>query len=473
MLYSLADLLDALIGKRLNASRMLIADAVIDSRQVIPSALFIAIPGEQVDGHDYLSQSFSRGALAALIEKDVAGEFPTIDLRNSIPDDFTLPEPPFCLRVDNTLIALQQAASFWRSQLAVDVVGITGSVGKSTTKELVAEVLSRRFSTIKNLGNYNNEIGLPLTMLRMTRATQVAILEMGFYIPGEIKFLCDIAQPRVGIVTNVGTVHAERAGSQENIARGKAELVESLPSSPEGIAILNRDDPWVCWMEDKTRATVLTYSQQSEAHITARDIIGLGLDGIEFTLRYGQRSHRLHVPLIGKHSVLTVLRAAAAGFAFNLTWEEIIDGLQTSTAQLRLSAVQSSHGAMILDDTYNAAPESTMAALDLLFEIPGRRIAVLGDMLELGPYEKTGHEWVGARAAKVADQLIAVGPRARMIAESALAAGMPVTAVACVDAVPQAIDVLKSILGEGDVVLIKGSHGLRMDRIVREIEATG
>lgn len=470
-MYSLADLLDALIGKRLNAARMLLADAVIDSRQVIPSSLFIAISGERVDGHDFLAQAFSRGALAALIEKDIVSEVPTIDLRNSLPDDFVLPEPPFCLRVENTLTALQQAAGFWRRQLNVDVVGITGSVGKSTTKELVAEVLSRRFSIIKNPGNYNNEIGLPLTMLRITRATQVAILEMGFYIPGEIKFLCDLAQPRVGIVTNVGTVHAERAGSQESIAHGKAELVESLPASPEGIAILNMDDPWVRWMADKTRASILTYSQESEAQITARDIIGLGLDGIEFTLQYGQRVHRLHVPLIGKHSVLTVLRAAAAGFAFGLTWEEIIDGLQTSTAQLRLSAVHSSQGALILDDTYNASPESTVAALNLLSEVPGRRIAVLGDMLELGPYEKTGHEWVGTRAAEVADRLVAVGPRARMIAESAMAGGMPAIAVTCVDAVPQAIEVLKSQLGEGDVVLIKGSHGLRMDRIVREFEA--
>jgi UDP-N-acetylmuramoyl-tripeptide--D-alanyl-D-alanine ligase len=470
-MYSLADLLDALIGKKLNASRILFADAVIDSRQVIPSSLFIAIPGERVDGHDYLAQAFSRGALAALVEKDISSEFPTIDLRNALPDDYILPKPPFCLRVENTLKALQHAAGFWRRQLDVAVVGITGSVGKSTTKELVAEVLSRKFSIIKNPGNYNNEIGLPLTMLRMTRATQVAILEMGFYIPGEIKFLCDLSLPRVGIVTNVGTVHAERAGSQESIAMGKAELVESLPASPEGKAILNIDDPWVRWMADKTRASVLTYSQESEADFTARDIIGLGLDGIEFTLQHGLKSHRLHVPLIGKHSVLTVLRAAAAGIAFGLTWDEIIDGLQTSTSQLRLSAVHSTQGALILDDTYNASPESTMAALNLLSEVPGRRIAVLGDMLELGQYEKAGHEWVGSRAAEVVDRLIVVGPRARVIAESAIAAGLQVTAVTCIDAVPQAINVLKSQIGEGDVVLIKGSHGLRMDRIVREIEA--
>jgi UDP-N-acetylmuramoyl-tripeptide--D-alanyl-D-alanine ligase len=308
-------------------------------------------------------------------------------------------------------------------------------------------------------------------MLRMTQATQVAILEMGFYIPGEIQFLCDLAQPRVGIVTNIGTVHAERAGSQENIATGKAELVASLPNSPKGIAILNFDDPWVRWMADKTTAAVLSYSQEMEADITARDIIGLGLDGIEFTLKYGKRAQRLHVPLIGKHSVHTVLRAAAAGFAYGLTWDEIIDGLQTTTAQLRLSAINSRQGALILDDTYNASPDSTMAALDLLSEVPGRRIAVLGDMLELGPYEKSGHAMVGSRTAEIAETLITVGPRARIIAEAALAGGMAAKSITCVDAVPQAIEIIKSQIGAGDVVLIKGSHGLRMDRIVREIEA--
>jgi UDP-N-acetylmuramoyl-tripeptide--D-alanyl-D-alanine ligase len=471
MMFTLADLLEALIGRRLNASHILLADAVIDSRQVIPSALFIAIPGERVDGHDYLDQAFSRGAVIALVEKDIVCDFPVIDLRNPISDNFVLPETPFCLKVENTLIALQQAAGFWRSQLDVDVLGITGSVGKSTTKELVAEVLSRKFSVIKNPGNYNNEIGLPLTLLRLTRSTQVAVLEMGFFVPGEIKFLCDLAKPRVGIVTNVGTVHAERAGTQETIAKGKAELVENLPASPDGIAILNIDDLWVRWMADRTQATILTYSQQSEARLTASDIVGLGLEGIEFTLRCGERSHRLHVPLIGRHSVLTVLRAAAAGFAFDLSWEEIIDGLQTSTAQLRLSAVHTNGGALILDDSYNASPDSTIAALNLLAEVHGRRIAVLGDMLELGQYERTGHELVGSRAAEVVNQLITVGPRARIIAESALVKGLPAASITSVDTVSQVIDHIKSQFGEGDVVLIKGSHGLRMDRIVSDIEA--
>jgi UDP-N-acetylmuramoyl-tripeptide--D-alanyl-D-alanine ligase len=469
-MYSLADLLDALTGRNFNAYRMLLSDAVIDSRQVTPSSLFIALPGDRVDGHDYLEKAFENGALAAIVQKDVSSDFRTVDLRQPLPQDFRLPRAPFCLRVDDSLEALQRAAAHWRRKLSVRVIGITGSVGKSTTKELTAEVLSRRFSVIKNPGNYNNEIGLPLTMLRMTRATEIAVLEMGFYVPGEIKFLCDLSLPEVGVVTNVGTVHAERAGSQESIARGKSELVENLPV--DGTAILNMDDPWVRWMVERSNAPVLRYSVESEADITIDDIVGHGLSGIEFTLKYKGKSHRMQVPILGKHSVLTVLRAAAAGFATGMTWDEVIDGLQSSTSQLRLSAIHTRLGALVLDDTYNASPESTVAALDLLSEIPGRRVAVLGDMLELGPYEEAGHRWVGEKAASVAKQLITVGSRALIIAEAARESGMPFAAITCVEKSADAADILRSQLHESDVVLIKGSHGMRMDRIITEIEAT-
>lgn len=469
-MYSLANLLDALTGRKIAASNILLADAAFDSRQVTPSSLFIALPGERVDGHTYLGQAFERGAIIALVEQDTSDRFPTLDVRSALPEELSLPEPPFCLRVNNTLEALQKAAEHWRRQLNVHVVGITGSVGKSTTKELVAEVLSAKFSVIKNPGNYNNEIGLPLTMLRMTRATQVAILEMGFYIPGEIQFLCNLAKPNIGIVTNVGTVHAERAGSQESIALGKAELVENLPA--DGTAILNYDDPWVRWMADRSSAPVLSYSSNTEADITARDIVGHGLNGIEFTLVFKDQSRRIHVPLLGKHSVNTVLRAAATGFTLGMGWDEICAGLQTSTSQLRLSSIHTRQGALVLDDTYNASPESTVAALDLLSEIPGRHVAVLGDMLELGVYEESGHQLVGQKAAATVDRLVAVGSRARIIAETALHEGMPASAITCVDDASSASHVLRSHLDQQDVVLIKGSHGMRMDRIVTEIEAT-
>jgi UDP-N-acetylmuramoyl-tripeptide--D-alanyl-D-alanine ligase len=379
-----------------------------------------------------------------------------------------IPEGHFCIRVENTLNALQSLASLRRSQINLKVIGITGSVGKSTTKELVAEVISQKYRTLKNLGNQNNEIGLPLTLLRLGRSHECAVLEMGFYVPGEITQLCQIAKPQVGIVTNIGTVHAERAGSQEIIARGKAELVQSLPA--EGTAILNFDDPWVKAMADQTRSRVISYGLNPAFDLWADEIEGLGMSGIRLRLHYDGVSTSLHVPLIGRHSVHTVLRAAAAGLAEELSWGQIQYGLTHATSQLRLVAVHTRQGALLLDDSYNASPESTLAALNLLGELQGRKIAVLGGMFELGQYEQKGHELVGLRVAEIADRLITFGEHARMIADAAIEAGMPASRIIRFDELNDIVAELQSTLKEDDVVLVKGSHGLRMDRIVSALE---
>ncbi len=466
-----ADVIEALTGERPEAASLLISEAAIDSRQVIPAGMFVALPGERADGHDYIEQAFERGAHLALIDKDVSVHCPVIDLRGrSAAPQMTLPNPPFCLRVESALTALQQIAAFWRRKLDVRVIGVTGSVGKSTTKELIAEILSQRYRVLKNVGNLNNEIGLPLTLLRLGPGHQVAVLEMGFYVPGEITFLCNIAQPQIGVITNVGTVHAERAGSQEEIARGKAELVQALPEAPRGVAILNYDDPYVRPMAEKTRANVFYYGLDPCADLWADEIESDGLKGIRFRLHFHDESMNIRAPMIGRHSVHTILRAAAVGLVENLTWQEIISGLQSSHSQLRLVAVHTESGALILDDSYNASPESTLAALNLLEELEGRKIAVLGDMLELGPYEKQGHRMVGVRAAKVADYLVTVGQLGRMIADAAVEAGLPEKRVVRVEDIPAAIELLRKMLAKGDVALVKGSHGLRMDRIVSALE---
>lgn len=471
---TLADALEALTNFRPIATTV-ITEAVIDSRQVIPGSLFVAIPGEKVDGHDFIAEAFRRGASFALVQRDVAADnsFRTLDLRavtsiEAMPRESLV--PPLCLRVENTVAALQKIARYWRRKLDLRVIGITGSVGKSTTKELVAEVLSTRYRTLKSPGNLNNEIGLPLTMLRLSPGYQYAVFEMGFYVPGEIAFLCDIALPQVGVVTNVGTVHAERAGSQEAIARGKAELVQSLPQPPDGVAVLNFDDPWVRQMEEKTRARVFFYGLSREANLWADDVTGLGLEGIRFRMHYLGETLHARVPLIGRHSVHTALRAAAVGLVEGLNWQEILEGLNQGHTQLRLAAVRSQTGALLLDDTYNASPESMLAALTLLDELEGRKVAVLGDMLELGPYERGGHEMVGLRAAQVANLLLTLGQRAHMIAEAARRAGMKKPTVIEFDEFEPLMEWLKANLTKDDVVLIKGSHGLRMDRITSVLE---
>jgi UDP-N-acetylmuramoyl-tripeptide--D-alanyl-D-alanine ligase len=475
-----ADVLEAVAGVRPEWGNQEITGAVIDSRHAVPGSIFVALPGEQTDGHEFVTEAFDNGAAYALVQKKEfsnSGSMRFLDLRDPSQDSDPLgglkaedAPAPLCLLVENSLTALQTMAQYWRKKLSVKVIGITGSVGKSTTKEVAAEVLMQRYRTLKSPGNFNNEIGLPIALLSLKESHERAVLEMGFYVPGEIRFLCELALPRVGVITNIGTVHAERAGSQEAIARGKAELVESLPPAPDGVAILNYDDPWVRDMAQKTQAQILFYGLDPQADLWAEQVEGLGLEGIRFKLHFRDEVLHLKVPLIGRHSVHTALRAAAVGLVEGLTWQEIVNGLKSRNTQLRLVSVRTENGALILDDTYNSAPQSALAALNLLEELEGRRIAVLGDMLELGPYEEQGHEMVGARAAEVVDELICVGKLSVRIAQAALDAGLPEDKVRQFQSNEEVIEYLKPSLEANDVVLIKGSRGMRMDKIVAALE---
>ena len=448
-----------------------ITEAHVDSRKAIPGSMFVALPGERVDGHNFVGDAFNRGAMFALVQREMGSQFTTLDLRPGQDPAVFSPdklEGPICLRVPDSLQALQTIAGFWRRKLKLKVIGITGSVGKSTTKEVVAEVLSQRYYTLKSSGNLNNEIGLPLMLLSLSEGHERAVLEMGFYVLGEITFLCNLALPEIAVINNIGTVHAARAGDQATIAQGKGELVEALPET--GVAILNYDDPLVVPMASRTKAQVIYYGLDPAADVWADEVEGLGLEGIRFRLNYRGDAIHIRVPMIGRHSVQTALRAAAVGLADGLTWQEIVDGLRSSTTQLRLMAVRASSGALILDDTYNASPESMLAALNLLDELEGRKIAVLGDMLELGQYEWIGHEKVGIRAAQVANLLVTVGERGRMIAAAAARAGLAGSLITELESTDQAAEYLKTRLGPNDVVLIKGSRGMRMERLVSKLE---
>jgi UDP-N-acetylmuramoyl-tripeptide--D-alanyl-D-alanine ligase len=475
---TLGHVVEALTGYQSAGGPQVITDVVIDSRLAIPGALFVALPGERTDGHTFVASALNKGAHVALVQRDPADflaeplPIQVLDLREPVTyAQLTALQTPVCLRVDDTLQAMQALAVFWRSRLQTRIIGVTGSVGKTTTKELIAAVLSTRYRTFKTEGNYNNEIGLPLMLLKLTEAHERAVLEMGFYQLGEIKFLCDLARPQVGVVNNVYAVHLERAGSIENIARGKGELVEALPPAPEGVAVLNYDDPLVLPMRLRTRARVFTYGLDPAADLWASDIESLGLGGIRFLLHHRNEVLHVRAPLLGRHSVHTCLRAAAVGLLEGLTWHEIIEGLQAVGAtQLRLVAVTGPEGSLILDDTYNASPESVVAALNLLNELEGRRLAVLGDMLELGAYEELGHRLVGRRARDVADLLVTVGPRARIIAAEAREAGLPAESVVELADSDEALAFLRRTIRRGDVVLLKGSRAVKLDRIVPALE---
>src|SRR3989304_2877439 len=447
---TLADLIEALGGQRPTGAEQPIAGAPHDSRTATSGMLFVALKGERLDGHDYVADSFAKGAIVAFVQREPARKYKNLDLRGKRnPAINFVPALPLCSLVDDCLAALQQAAAFWRRKLNVRVVGITGSVGKTTTKELVAEVLSQRYRTFRSIANLNNEIGLPLNILALTEEFDRAVLEMGFYVIGEIALLADIAVPEVGVITNIGTVHASRAGSQEAIYQGKAELVRALPKT--GVAVLNYDDPLVKRMSEETAAKVFFYGLDSQAQLWGDQIEGLGLDGVRFRLHYAGETLHVRIPLIGRHSVHTALRAAAVGLIEGLDWGQILAGLRIGNSQLRLVAVPGRNGSLLLDDTYNASPESTIAALNLLQELDGRKVAVLGDMLELGPYEVQGHQTVGNLAARVADLLVTVGPRARTIAETAQAAGLDAKAITQFETSDQALIFLKKSLTKGDV----------------------
>lgn len=467
---TLADLVEAIQGFRPDNAGLQISEAIVDSRQAIPSSLFIAVPGENTDGHNFVKAAFKNGAHLAFIDKHIEPGIPVVDLRKPLQPGFAFPEVPFALRVENTVTALQQTAAFWRNKFDIRVIGITGSVGKSTTKELVAELLNQHYPTLKNQGNFNNEIGLPLTLLRLGPGYQRAVLEMGFYKPGDIKLLCDIAKPQVGILTNIGTVHASRSHTQEAIAQGKSELVHALPDSPVGTAILNIDDPFIVPMAKMTSANTFFYGLDEHADLWADEIDSQGLNGINFRIHYMGESFSLHAPLIGRHSIHTILRSVAAALVEGLTWSEIIFGLEHASSQLRLVAAHTRQGALLLDDSYNASPESMLAALNLLQELPGRKIAVLGGMNELGQYESIGHQKVGIRVAEVADRLIAYQYNARMISAAALSAGLSPGMIENLDDPQMVISSLEATLKEGDVVLFKGAHSLRMDKIVQALE---
>lgn len=433
----------------------------IDSRAIEPGDLFVAVRGEVQDGHRFVPDALARGARAAIVRRGRAAEFADA----AAPD--AAAAPALLIEVEEPLTALGALAAYWRTKYPVPVIGITGSIGKSSTKELLSGVLGTRRRVLKSPKSYNNEYGLPLSVLLIGPETDIAVLEMGTFGPGELAGLAAIARPSVAIVTNVGHTHLERMGSQGGIARAKGELVAALP--PDGVAILNGDDPRVRAMAALTAARAITYGYGESCDLRASAVTDHGLAGLSFTLTWtGGESVRLdHAPLLGVHSVYTALAAAAAALAVRLTLEEVASGLRQAYAATRLMLIPALNGATIIDDSYNSAPASALAALGILARTPAkRRLAVLGDMLELGSYEVEGHRLVGREVAKVADALLTIGPRARLIAAEARAHGLGADQIRQFERKDAIAQTLREELREGDAVLIKGSRGLALEDVV-------
>ncbi|MBI3968037.1 MAG: UDP-N-acetylmuramoyl-tripeptide--D-alanyl-D-alanine ligase [Chloroflexi bacterium] len=434
--------------------------AIHDSRLAQAGTLFVAIKADR-DGHDFVADAQRRGALGALVAHPVQPADPHTLTRSHS----RAPAPPFVqIVVADPLTALQDLGAFLRRRLPLRVVGVTGSVGKTSTKEAIAAVLERRYQVRKNEANYNNEIGLPLTLIDLEPELECAVLEMGMYDVGEIARLCELAQPTIGVVTNVGPVHLERLGTIERIAQAKGELVAALPA--DGWALLNADDQRVRGMASRTKAQVVTFGFGATADLRATDVAVRGLDGVTFTLHWREERRPIASPALGRHSVYAALAAAGVALVDGLSLDEVVGALGALPPGLRLNVLAGRNGSRIIDDTYNASPASVIAALDLLATLDGRKVAVLGDMYELGSAEESGHREVGRRAAEVLDALYAVGPRARWIGEEARTCGL--AAVETVAAKPE----VSYEPQPGDSILVKGSRGMRMEEVVARLAAS-
>jgi UDP-N-acetylmuramoyl-tripeptide--D-alanyl-D-alanine ligase len=435
-----------------------------NSREIQPGDLFIAVRGERFDGHDFVADAAQRGARAALVSRAWAA------MRGG-----NVPLP--LLLADDPVAALQQVAAGRRRAHPARIVGVTGSVGKTSTKEAIASGLGAARKTYRSPGNMNSEIGLPLSLLEVPDDAEVAVLEMGgAYAFGELALLADIARPAVGVVTNVHPVHIERMGSIEAIAQTKAELVQSLP--PDGAAVLNIDNTYVREMAADARCRVIGYGRSPKSDLRATDVATRGLEGIRFCLHIDGEERLVELPWIGAHAVELALAAIGVGMALGVDVESTVKGLRESPALVRLVPLPGPNGSRLIDDTYNASAPSVLTALRLLSEIPAkRRIAVLGDMRELGPESERQHVEVGEYAAGAVDVLVTFGDLALTIAETALARsavdGSTVTVQSFrIDQRDALTQFLRSELRSGDTALLKGSRGLEMETIVEAIRRT-
>lgn len=435
-----------------------------DSRSIRRGDLFVALQGEKCDGHDFVPAVLAKGATGAIVR----------DTYRLPPSKGVAKVPgraePFLFGVRDPLFAYQQLATHHRSRFEIPVVAVTGSNGKTTTKEMVASVLAQRWRTLKTEGNFNNRIGVPHTLFRLTGRHQAAVIEMGVDQRGQTTRLCEIVRPTIGIITNIGPDHLEFFGTMEGSAQAKAELLDLLPVG--GTAVLNADDLYFDYLASRARCRVVSFGLSEKADVRATHVTSDARKGTGFRLllpgkgRFTPVTIKVH----GTHNVTNALAAAALGFALNLHGSTIAQGLAKFRPAAMRSQVVTHHGVQIINDCYNANPASMKAALQLLAQwSPAReRIAVLGDMLELGRDTQLMHRDVGQFLAGLdLSRLIVCGALGREIAEGARQAGMSGSAIMEFSDATAAAEVLKRIIGQGDVLLVKASRGMKLEQIVQ------
>jgi len=453
-------------GKLYGCGQVPFTGCALDSRKVGHGEIFVAIRGEKTDGHRYIADAFQAGAGMVIAEQAVLEEI-------GMPQ---IPADKAIIAVQDSVIALQALAKAWREKLDPIVVAITGSSGKTTTKDMIASVLAEKYKIHKNMENFNNEIGLPLTILNAPFGTEVLVLEMGMRGLGQIAMLCEICKPGIGVITNIGTTHMELLGTQENIAEAKWELIQCLPK--DGVAVLNAEDDLSVSKANKAAVKQIFYGIEGKYHpadIQAIELASEGTMGTAFTAVMPQQKAAIHIPLPGEHHVLDALAALAVGYILQVPTEKSSLALaEMKSSKMRLEVQQGVFDSVIINDVYNANPDSMKASLRVLAERGGTKtIAVLGEMYELGDLTVSGHREVGEKVARLGiQQLVTVGEMAVDIASAALEAGMPPHCIHVCEDCDQAAEVTRKqmkTLGSATWVLVKGSRGMMMERVSEQL----
>lgn len=419
-----------------------VSDIVIDSRRAGPGTLYVPVIGERFDGHRFIDSARENGAICTVSQHPLDDE-------------------PYIL-VQDALDALQDIALGYRRKFSIPVIGVTGSVGKTSTKEMLSAVLGTHFRVVKTVGSENNQTGVPLTVFRFDQGDEIAIVEMGTNHFGEIERLSRVAEPTVCLFTNIGVAHIEFFHSREGILKGKMEMLSHMRSG--GKIVVNGDDDMLVQIPDALRVGFC-----EGCALRATELMDFGLDGMAFTVEYGGRSVRMRVPSPGKHSVQNALAAIGVGLSLGLSLEQLAVGVEAYVPPKgRMSMIKTARYTL-LDDSYNANPNSVMAAIDVLERVQGRRVCILGDMLELGEQAGEYHEVVGMYAAMHGiDAILCVGPNSEQMFMGALE--LAPQRARYFETVETLIDILPELLCDGDTILVKASHGMRLDRIVQMLK---
>ena len=461
MILSVDEVIQATEGRLLQGEENILFEGIsIDSRTIQAGDLFIALKGDHFDGHSFALEVLAGKARGVVVDEEKAGEFRWNGYQRKA-----------VIGVRDTLRALGDLARERRRKFQTPVLALTGSNGKTTTKEMISTCLGTTLPLLKTEGNLNNLIGLPLTLLRLTEKEKVVVLEMGMNIPGEIRRLTRIAEPDVGLITNVQLAHLEGMGSLERLTEEKGELFRRM--KPDGTILVNRDDPGVVQLAKEFSGDKITFGVNGPADIMARNVRLIGSKGTSFTLVLGGEETEMSLPLLGRHFISHALSAIAAAKLFGVELKKISEALEHfHPFPMRMEICPLGEGMTLINDAYNANPASMEAALETLAEVKGkgRALAVLGDMLELGDFTEEAHRRLGERIGELSiDQLIFLGEEASRVVESALRKGMAPERAKVVKNHSEAISFLSHTIREGDWILVKGSRRMGMEKIAEAL----